>query len=154
VTFDCVLVLFRPVRPLPNVVPAVAEVDRGIFDREDVGMVSGAVEDVEGSLQTGIETDDDVVVDSIILMVFLYDLEPARCYVGDEVSEFVDIEVDGLRVRQEKAGSICTRFAWHSEQWPVKILQAIRRSTRSTLYIKTMMTADRSRLIYSEFREV
>jgi len=113
VALDSVAVLFTPLRPLPNVMSPVDKIDGGIFDREDVGMVSAAVEDVERSLEAFFKDDNGVVVDSIVLVIFLNEFEPARCYSGDEVGEFVDVEIGGLCVRQEKALSIRTGWASH-----------------------------------------
>jgi len=115
VALDSVTVLLTPLRPLPNVVAPVDKIDGGIFDREDVGMGSAEVEDVESTLESFVEADDGVVVDSIVLVIFLYDFEPTRCYSGDEVGEFVDIDVVGLCVSQEKSLAICTGYAGHGD---------------------------------------
>lgn len=74
VALDSVLVLFRAVRPLADVVSVVDEVDGSILNDGEVGVMIIEVEGCKWLLESGIEHDDGVVVDSVILMIFLDDL--------------------------------------------------------------------------------
>ena len=95
---DSVLFLFSA-EPFPNVVPSVNEFGGSIFDGDEVGVMT--VEGVNVSLESVIVTHDNVIVDAVDLMVFLYDLKPTGCDLMNEVGEFVYVDVVSLCVREK-----------------------------------------------------
>lgn len=78
VRLDIVLVLFRPVT-LSDVMSNADEIGGSVAYGFNVGVEAVEVEDVEGSLESVVEADDDVEVSVSILMVFLTTLHPVRC---------------------------------------------------------------------------
>ena len=111
---ETVFVLFTPVRPLPKVVTAAKEVRSSVLDGLYVGVASVEVEDVEWMLESLFKTDDDMIVDPFLLVVFLTEFEPVffRKFV-EEVGEFRLGDVSGLRVSEEEALTVCAGEARH-----------------------------------------
>lgn len=75
VRLKVVFFLFRPVA-FTEVMAAGEEVGSGVADRLDISGTSSVIEDREGLLETGIETDDSVEVNALILVKLLNDLKP------------------------------------------------------------------------------
>lgn len=104
VVLETVFVLFTPVRPLPKVVTAAKEVRSSVLDWLYVGVASVEVEDVEWVLESLFKTDDDMVVDTLLLVIFLTEFKPVFAVrkVVEEVGEFGLTDVGGLRICEEE----------------------------------------------------